>query len=139
MACVRGRTRPKLWDQAKAQAKREACRSGSRRCGAWDARIAQRAGKIYRDAGGGYCGAKTDAQKNLSRWTREDWTTVTGEKACRKVRGEVRCDRYLPKAAWKKLTPAQVAETRRRKVSSRKQFVSNAPAARAAGRRTRRK
>jgi hypothetical protein len=140
MPCVKGRSNPKLWEKAKKKAMREACASGKRRCGAWDARIAQRAGKIYRDEGGKYCGAKTKAQKSMTRWTREDWRTVTGEKACRKTKsGSIRCDRYLPAAAWKKLTARQVAETRKRKVSSRRQFVPNAPAAKRAGAQARRR
>lgn len=138
MTCVKGRTAQKLWESAKKKAKAEACRSGKRRCGAWDARIAQRAGKIYRDAGGGYCGKKTKAQKGLTKWTKEEWTTATGKKACEKVRGRVVCDRYLPAKAWKNLTPAQKAATRRKKKAARKQFVPNAPAARKAGKAARR-
>lgn len=138
MTCVKGRSDPKLWERAKKKAKAEACRSGKRRCGAWDARIAQRAGKIYRDEGGGYCGKKTKAQKGLTKWTKEEWTTATGKKACEKVRGRVVCDRYLPEKAWKNLTPAQKAATRRAKKAARKQFVPNAPAAKRAGRAARR-
>lgn len=138
MACVNGRTNPKLWEKAKKKAMREACRSGKRRCGAWDARIAQRAGKIYRDEGGRYCGKRTRAQKSMSKWTREDWRTYTGKKACHKTKsGSIRCDRYLPAKAWAALSPREVAETRKRKVSSRRQFVPNAPAAKRAGARVR--
>jgi len=131
MACVNGRTDPKLWESAK---KRAIKKLGGR----FSARAMQLAGKMYRDAGGRYCGAKTKAQRSMTKWTGEDWTTVTGEKACRETKsGSIRCDRYLPKAAWKELTPRQVAETRRRKVSSRRQFVPNAPAAKRAGARVR--
>lgn len=130
MTCSSGRTNPALWEKAKKQAKEEACRSGSRRCGAWDARIAQRAGRIYRDAGGGYCGSKTAAQRSMSKWTKEKWTTATGKKACRKVRGEVVCDRYLPKKVWSKLTKAEKQATRRKKLAAREQFVANTPAVR---------
>jgi len=136
--CVKGRTNPKLWEKAKKKAKAEACRSGKRRCGAWDARIAQRAGKIYRDAGGGYCGAKTKAQRSMSKWTAEDWRTETGQRACRKVKGKTVCDRYLPAAAWRQLTPAQKAATRRKKKAGRGQFVPNTRAAKRAGRKARR-
>jgi hypothetical protein len=138
MACVGGRTNPKLWEAAKKAAKDEACRGGKRRCGQWDARIAQRAGKIYRDRGGGYCGAKTTAQKSMTKWTKEEWTTATGKRACRKVGNRFRCDRYLPKKAWDALSPAEKAETRRRKLASKTQFVPNAPAAKRAGARARR-
>ena len=97
-------------------------------------RAMQEAGRIYREKGGGYCGPRTTSQRRLSKWTAEDWRTYTGEKARRETpSGEIRYDRYLPAEAWKKLTKAQVAETRRRKVSSRRQFVPNAPAAKRAG------
>lgn len=137
--CVKGRTDPTLWAKAKKKAQDEACKTGSRRCGTWDARMAQRAGKLYREAGGGYCGPRTASQRSLSKWTKEDWRTATGEKACREVRGRVVCDRYLPAAAWERLTPREVAETRRVKVRSRDQFVPNAPAAKRAGAAARRK
>ena len=138
MACVKGRTDDKLWERSKAQAKREACKTGQRRCGAWDARIAQRAGKIYRDAGGGYCGTKTSAQRGLTKWTKEDWRTESGKKACRKTPEGVRCDRYLPAAAWKKLTKAEKSATQRVKRAAKTQFVANAPAAKRAGQKARR-
>jgi hypothetical protein len=133
MKCVDGRTDPKLWDRSKKQAIKKLG-------GRFSARAMQLAGKIYRDEGGRYCGSKTKAQRGLMKWTKEDWTTVTGEKACHKTKsGSIRCDRYLPKDAWKRLTPRQVAETRRRKVSSRRQFVPNAPAAKRAGASVRRR
>ncbi len=138
MPCRDGRTNPTLWERAKKKAKTEACRSGSRRCGAWDARIAQRAGAIYREAGGRYCGKKTKSQKSMSKWTKEEWTTATGEKACRRVRGKVVCDRYLPKKAWSQLSRSQKAATRRKKKAGRKQFVRNTGAAARAGKRARR-
>jgi hypothetical protein len=133
MKCTDGRTDPKLWERAKKQAIKKLG-------GRFSTRAMQLAGKIYRDEGGRYCGKRTKSQKSMSKWTREDWTTVTGEKACRETKsGSIRCDRYLPKKAWEKLTPRQVAETRRRKVSSRRQFVPNAPAAKRAGAAVRRR
>lgn len=138
MACVNGRTNPKLWEKAKTQAKSEACKTGQRRCGTWDARMAQRAGKIYRDAGGGYCGTRTSAQRGLSKWTKEDWRTESGKKACRRVGESIRCDRYLPAAAWKKLTKAERRATQRVKRAAKTQFVPNAPAAKRAGKKARR-
>lgn len=100
--------------------------------------MAQRAGAIYREAGGKYCGPRTAAQRSLKKWTGEDWTTATGAKACRKVRGKVVCDRYLPAKAWSELTPAQKAATRRKKKAGRGQFVPNTAAAKAAGKKARR-
>lgn len=132
-ACVGGRSDPDLWERAKRDAVRKL---GGRH----SARAMQEAGRIYRQRGGDYCGPKTGAQRRLSKWTREDWTTATGEKACRVDRktGETRCDRYLPRAAWSMLSPREIAETRKKKLRSRAQYVPNAPAARRAGRRARR-
>ena len=138
MPCVKGRTNDKLWEKAKTDAKRAACKSGSRRCGTWDARMAQDAGRRYRAAGGGYCGTRTSSQRGLSKWTKEDWRTESGKKACRRVGESIRCDRYLPAAAWKKLTPAERRATQRVKRAAKTQFVPNAPAAKAAGKKARR-
>jgi len=137
MACVNGRSDPRLWQKAKKQAMAAACRSGKRRCGAWDARIAQDAGRRYRDAGGTYCGPRTKLQRSLRKWTKEDWRTESGKTACRRVRGEVVCDRYLPAAAWKSLSKAEKAATQRVKRKAKTQFVPNAPAAKRAGRKAR--
>jgi hypothetical protein len=134
MKCVSGRTNPALWERSKTKAKAEACRSGTRRCGTWDARIAQRAGKLYRDAGGGYCGKKTPSQRSLSKWTAEEWTTATGEKACVRKGSRIVCDRYLPAKAWSKLTSSEQQATRRKKKAGRTQFVPNTKAARRAKR-----
>ena len=131
MACVSGRTNPKLWDSSKKAAIRK---MGGR----FSARAMQEAGRIYRSKGGEYCGKKTGAQKSLKKWTKEKWTTASGKKACRKVAGETVCDRYLPEAAWSKLTPAQRRATQAKKRSSRKQFVRNTAAAARAGRTARR-
>jgi hypothetical protein len=127
MACVLGRTQPDLWSRSKRAAIK---RMGGR----FSARAMQLAGKLYRDAGGGYCGSRTRAQRSLTKWTGEKWTTATGAKACR---GD-RCDRYLPAAAWAKLSPGEKAATRRKKLKSKKQWVKNTPAAARAGRKARR-
>jgi len=100
--------------------------------------MAQRAGAIYREAGGDYCGTKTVVQRSLTKWTGEKWTTATGGRACRKDGGKVVCDRYLPAKAWKSLTPAQQAATRRKKKAARGQFVPNTKAAKSAGKKARR-
>ena len=130
-ACVKGRTNPKLWEESKKKAIKKLG-------GRFSARAMQLAGKMYRDAGGGYCGTRTSSQKSLSRWTKEDWRTESGKKACRRVGESIRCDRYLPAAAWKKLTPAERRATQRVKRAAKTQFVPNTPAAKAAGKRARR-
>jgi hypothetical protein len=112
------RTNPKLWEQAKAQAK-------AKMGGKHSARAMQLAGKIYKDKGGSYSGDKTSAQKSLSKWTKEDWGTRSGKPSTQgpKATGE----RYLPKAAREALSPAEYAATTRAKRAGKakgKQFVA---------------
>lgn len=131
MACVNGRSDPDLWDKSKKQAI-------SKLGGRFSARAMQLAGKLYRDAGGTYCGRRTKAQRSLEKWTREDWTTADDKPARRKVDGKVVYDRYLPRAAWKKLTKAQRIATRRKKRKAKAQFVPNTAKAAKAGKAARR-
>jgi len=133
--CTDGRTNPDLWARAKRKAKARACRKNSARCGTWDARMAQDAGRIYREQGGGYCGSRTASQRSMKKWTGEKWTTASGRPACERLTKAGTCaDRYLPAKAWKKLTPAQRRATRAAKARGHGQVVPNTPAARAAGR-----
>jgi hypothetical protein len=81
---------------------------------------------------------KKKPQKSLDKWTKEKWTTSDGKKAQR-AGGTTR---YLPEAAWKKLSPAEKAATNRKKRAgsrSGKQFVSNTAAAKKVGRQVRKK
>lgn len=106
------------------------------KAGQWSARKAQIAAQRYEKAGGGYTGSRTKAQKNLSKWTKEKWTTSDGKPAIRKSG----TTRYLPEKAWDKLTPSQKQATNRKKLQASKQgkqFVSNTKAARTAGRAAR--
>lgn len=111
------RTNPKLWEQAKAQAK-------AKMGGKHSARAMQLAGKIYREKGGGYSGKKTEAQKSLSKWTKEDWGTKSGKPSTQgpKATGE----RYLPRKAREALSDKEYAATTRAKregTKKGKQFV----------------
>ena len=113
-----GRTNEKLWDQSKAQAK-------AKMGGKHSARAMQLAGKIYREKGGGYSGEKTEAQKGLSKWSKEDWGTKSGKNSTlgSKPTGE----RYLPKKARDSLSSEEYAATTRAKregTAKGKQFVS---------------
>jgi hypothetical protein len=106
--------------------------------GQWSARKAQLLALEYKKAGGGYSGAKTAAQSSLTKWTGEKWRTSDGKPAERKGG----TTRYLPDAAWDKLTPAQKAATNRKKIGASKQgkqFVANTPAAKQAGKAARSK
>lgn len=111
------RTNPKLWEQAKAQAK-------AKMGGKHSARAMQLAGKIYKEKGGGYSGKKTEAQKSLSKWTKEDWGTKSGKPSTQgpKATGE----RYLPRKAREALSDKEYAATTRAKregTKKGKQFV----------------
>ena len=80
--------------------------------------------------------AKAKSQKSLDKWTKEKWRTSDGKKAQR-AGGTTR---YLPDAAWNKLSASEKAATnRKKKAGSRKgkQFVSNTPAAKKASRAAR--
>jgi hypothetical protein len=108
------------------------------RSGQWSARKAQLLAQRYEAAGGGYSGAKTKSQKSLSKWTKEDWGTKSGKPSTQgpKATGE----RYLPKKARDKLSPAQYAATtaaKRRGTKAGKQFVPNTPAAKKASQNAR--
>ena len=59
-------------------------------------------------------------QKSLKKWTEQQWTTSDGSPSKGKKR-------YLPKAAWKALTPAEKVATNKAKAtgnSKGKQFVA---------------
>ncbi len=80
--------------------------------------------------------AKLESQRSLEKWTSEKWRTSDGKKAQRKG-GTVR---YLPDKAWKSLSPEEKRATnaKKREASKKgKQFVSNTPAAKKAGKRAR--
>ena len=104
--------------------------------GQWSARKAQLATLRYKKSGGGYSGPKTKAQKSLSKWSNEKWRTSDGKPAKRKGG----TTRYVPDAAWSKLSASEKAATNRaKKRGSRagKQFVANTRAAKLAGRMAR--
>jgi hypothetical protein len=93
--------------------------------GQWSARKAQLATQQYKKSGGGYRGEKTEAQKSLSKWTKEDWGTKSGKPSTQgsKATGE----RYLPKKARESLSKQEYAVTTRAKregTKAGKQFVS---------------
>jgi hypothetical protein len=92
--------------------------------GQWSARKAQLATQRYKKSGGGYSGPKTEAQKSLSKWGKEDWGTKSGKPSTQgpKATGE----RYLPKQARQALTSSEYAATTKAKregTKAGKQFV----------------
>ena len=99
--------------------------------GQWSARKAQLATLRYKKSGGGYSGPKTKAQESLSKWGKEKWRTSDGKPAKRKGG----TTRYLPDAAWNRLSASEKAATNRaKKRGSRagKQVVPNTNAAKLA-------
>jgi hypothetical protein len=102
----------------------------------WTARKAQLARQRYEAAGGGYTGPKTAAQKKLTRWTGERWTTRTGEPASsRDSSGKKVMRRYLPADVWQALSKSEAAATDRKKIKGSregKKRVANTQKARAA-------
>jgi hypothetical protein len=88
------------------------------RPGQWSARKAQLMALAYKKAGGGYSGAKTKAQKSLSKWTGEKWGTKSGKPSTQgpKATGE----RYLPKKAVSALSAKEYASTSAKKKADTK-------------------
>jgi len=83
------------------------------KAGEWSARKSQLLARRYKEEGGDFKqkGKRTESQKNLMHWTHEEWTTADGKVAVR--RGKT--TRYLPKAAWDKLSDAEKREANRTK------------------------
>lgn len=87
--------------------------------GEWSARKAQLLATEYEKKGGGYSGAKSSAQKSLTKWTGEKWRTSDGSPSDGKKR-------YLPDKAWGALSPGEKAATNKAKADGNakgKQFV----------------
>jgi hypothetical protein len=114
------KTNPEKWKRIVASVK--ASDKGGKP-GQWSARKAQLATQRYKGSGGGYKGPKS-ADNSLSKWTKEDWGTRSGKPSTQGP--EATGERYLPKAAREKLSPAEYAATTRAKregTRQGKQFV----------------
>lgn len=81
--------------------------------GQWSARKSQLLVKEYEKAGGGYTGKKSKAQKDLSKWTKEDWGTKSGKNSTQGK--DATGERYLPKKARDKLSKKEYEATSRKK------------------------
>lgn len=101
MSATAEKTDPALWDKVKREVT-EANKGGA--AGEWSARKAQMAVQKYKQAGGGYAGAKS-ADNHLAAWTDEDWDTKSGATS-----GETG-ERYLPKEARDGLTDDEYRRT----------------------------
>jgi hypothetical protein len=81
--------------------------------GQWSARKSQLLTQEYEKRGGGYKGEKDDSQKNLERWTEEEWQTQGGSARARGEGGETR--RYLPAKAWENMSEEEKHATEQKK------------------------
>ncbi len=102
--------------------------------GQWSARKSQLLTQEYEKRGGGYKGDKDQSQKDLERWTGEEWQTREGEAKARQ-NGET--SRYLPKKAWENMNEEEKRETdQRKREGSRRgaQYVENTEEAKQARR-----
>jgi hypothetical protein len=105
------KTNPSLWESSKRKAV-------SQMGGKHSARAMQLAVQLYKKSGGGYSGKKSSSN-SLSKWTKQDWKTSTGEPSEGKKR-------YLPAKAWKALSTGQKSATNKAKAEGDKkgkQFV----------------
>jgi hypothetical protein len=92
--------------------------------GQWSARKAQMLALEYKKSGGGYRGEKTQSQKSLTKWTREEWGTKSGKPSTQGP--EATGERYLPKKAITALTPREYSsstQAKREAVRSGEQFA----------------
>ena len=115
-------THPELREEIKEEIK--ASDKGGKE-GQWSARKSQLLTQEYEKRGGGYKGEKGESQKNLEKWTEEEWQTREGDADARQD-GETR--RYLPKKAWENMSEEEREETERKKREGSKQgqqYVAN--------------
>jgi len=96
--------------------------------GQWSARKSQELKRQYEEACenkglNAYKGKKTEKQKDLSKWSKQDWTTKSGKPSSKT--GE----RYLPKKAIKALTDKEYKKTsdKKRKDSKKGKQFSDQP------------
>jgi hypothetical protein len=115
-------THPELREQIKEEIK--ASDKGGEE-GQWSARKSQLLTQEYEKRGGGYKGEKGESQKNLEKWTEEEWQTKEGDAD---ARGDGETKRYLPKKAWENMSEEEKEETERKKREGSKQgqqYVAN--------------
>jgi hypothetical protein len=114
-------THPGLREQIKEEIK--ASDKGGK-AGQWSARKSQLLTQEY-EKRGGYRGEKDESQKNLEKWTEEEWQTKAGDANARQD-GETK--RYLPKKAWENMSEEEKEDTDQQKREGSKQgqqHVSN--------------
>jgi hypothetical protein len=123
-------TDPELRERIKEEIK-ESDRGGKK--GQWSARKSQLLTQEYEKRGGDYKGEKDESQKNLEKWTDEEWQTQEGDTQARGDDGETK--RYLPQKAWENMSEEEKRETEKKKREGSKrgeQHVANTEEARQA-------
>ena len=123
-------TDPELRERIKEEIK-QSDKGGKK--GQWSARKSQLLTQEYEKRGGDYKGEKDESQKNLEKWTDEQWQTQEGGTRARRDDGETK--RYLPKKAWENLSEEEKRETEQKKREGSKrgeQHVANTEEARQA-------
>ena len=113
-----GRTNDKLWEESK---KKALLTMGNTKGNKWSARASQLAGLYYRQGGGGYTGTKTQAQKDLTKWTLQNWQTKSGKPSL--MTGE----RYLPEKAIKALSDKEYKLTSKLKKEGMSKGIQYVP------------
>src|SRR3712207_7491611 len=103
-------TDPELRERIKEEIKESD--KGSRP-GQWSARKSQLLTQEYEKRGGGYKGEKDASQKNLEKWTEEEWQTQEGDA---RARSGDETARYLPKKVWEKMSEEDKRETEKKKI-----------------------
>jgi len=88
----------------------------------------------YKKRGGSYTtDKKSESQKHLTQWTKEEWQTKEGSANAKQEDGTEK--RYLPKKAWEQMTESEKQATEEKKLEGSregKQYVENTPKAKKA-------
>jgi hypothetical protein len=95
-------TNPALWNRIKTKVINE--QTMGTQSGQWSARKAQLAVRLYKEAGGGYRGKKSQSN-SLVKWGRQKWRTKSGRPSS--ITGE----RYLPEKAIENLSASEYSRT----------------------------
>ena len=122
-------TDPELRERIKEEIK-DSDKGGNK--GQWSARKSQLLTQEYEKRGGGYKGEKDGSQKNIEKWTEEEWQTQEGDA---RARSGDETARYLPKKAWEKMSEEEKRETEKKKREGSRggqQHVANTEEARQA-------
>jgi len=114
-------THPELREKIKEEIK--ASDKGGEK-GQWSARKSQLLTQEYEKQGGGYKGEKGESQKNLEKWTDEEWQTKEGDA---NARGDGGTKRYLPKKAWENMSEEEKEETEKKKREGSKKGQQHVP------------